>query len=135
MTTIPADLGAVTLFVADIARAKVFYSRVFGLAPIYEDDVAAAFRFQNVVINLLERRAAPELVAPSAIAEPGAGTGALLTIWVDDSAAAIAELEARGVELLNGPIDRPWGQRTAAFADPDGHVWEVAQTIPATKTA
>ena len=135
MTTIPADLGAVTLFVADIARAKVFYSRVFGLAPIYEDDVAAAFRFQNVVINLLERRAAPELVAPSAIAEPGAGTGALLTIWVDDSAAAIAELEARGVELLNGPIDRPWGQRTAAFADPDGHVWEVAQTIPATETA
>jgi len=135
MTAIPADLGAVTLFVADVARAKAFYSRVFGLAPIYEDDVAAAFRFQNVVINLLERRAAPELVAPSAIAEPGAGTGALLTIWVDDSAAAIAELEARGVELLNGPFDRPWGQRTAAFADPDGHVWEVAQTIPATKTA
>jgi catechol 2,3-dioxygenase-like lactoylglutathione lyase family enzyme len=31
------------------------------------------------------------------------------------------------VELLNGPIDREWGVRTAAFADPDGHVWEVAQ--------
>ena len=34
---------------------------------------------------------------------------------------------ARGVELLNGPLDREWGVRTAAFADPDGHVWEVAQ--------
>src|SRR5206468_12511116 len=32
--------------------------------------------------------------------------------------------------LLNGPIDRPWGMRTAAFADPDGHIWEVAAKIP-----
>ncbi len=37
------------------------------------------------------------------------------------------ELSNRGVELLNGPIDREWGMRTAAFEDPDGHVWEVAQ--------
>jgi uncharacterized glyoxalase superfamily protein PhnB len=27
-------------------------------------------------------------------------------------------------------IDRPWGVRTAAFADPEGHVWEVAADIP-----
>ena len=32
-------------------------------------------------------------------------------------------------ELVNGPIDSPWGLRTAAFADPDGHVWEVAAPI------
>jgi uncharacterized glyoxalase superfamily protein PhnB len=33
------------------------------------------------------------------------------------------------VELINGPIDRPWGMRTACFADPDGHVWEIAQQL------
>jgi lactoylglutathione lyase len=38
-------------------------------------------------------------------------------------------LSGRGVELINGPLDRPWGQRTACFADPDGHLWEVAQSI------
>jgi uncharacterized glyoxalase superfamily protein PhnB len=38
-------------------------------------------------------------------------------------------LRGRGVEFLNGPQDRPWGQRTAAFADPDGHVWEIAQEL------
>jgi uncharacterized glyoxalase superfamily protein PhnB len=31
------------------------------------------------------------------------------------------------VKLLNGPMDRPWGIRTAAFADPAGHVWEIAK--------
>ena len=29
-------------------------------------------------------------------------------------------------------MNRAWGMRTAAFADPDGHVWEVAQELPAT---
>ena len=40
------------------------------------------------------------------------------------------QLAARGVELLNRPMDREWGMRTAAFTDPDGHVWEVAAKIP-----
>jgi lactoylglutathione lyase len=40
---------------------------------------------------------------------------------------AAAELTARGVELLNGPIDRPWGIRTASFIDPGGHIWEIAK--------
>ena len=37
-----------------------------------------------------------------------------------------AELARRGVELINGPMDRPWGVRTACFADPAGHIWEIA---------
>ena len=40
------------------------------------------------------------------------------------------ELASRGVELLNGPIDRAWGMRTASFMDPAGHIWEVAQELP-----
>jgi catechol 2,3-dioxygenase-like lactoylglutathione lyase family enzyme len=48
---------------------------------------------------------------------------------VDDADAACAALVERGVTLLNGPIDRPWGVRTAAFADPDGHLWEVAEPL------
>jgi len=28
----------------------------------------------------------------------------------------------RGVALLNGPMNRPWGVRTASFADPGGHI-------------
>jgi uncharacterized glyoxalase superfamily protein PhnB len=38
-----------------------------------------------------------------------------------------AVLGERGVALLNGPIDRPWGIRTASFMDPGGHIWEIAQ--------
>jgi uncharacterized glyoxalase superfamily protein PhnB len=45
---------------------------------------------------------------------------------VDDVDATAAELKRRGVELLNGPTDRPWGIRTASFPDPGGHIWEIA---------
>lgn len=55
-----------------------------------------------------------------------AGARAQYTLDVSDVDASAAALQAAGVELLNGPLDRPWGIRTAAFADPSGHVWEFA---------
>jgi lactoylglutathione lyase len=126
---LPKSLGAITLFVDDPRRSKAFYEKVFDLAPAYEDENSAAFNFENTIVNLLNRSAAPELIAPARVGEPGAGSNLQLTIWVPDTDAACAALAERGVELLNGPIDRPWGMRTATFADPDGHIWEVAQAL------
>ena len=125
-------VGAITLFIEDPSRSKAFYERVFDVQAIHEDDDAVAFRFENTIVNLLVARAARDLIGPAAVASPGAGSSFQLTIWVDDADAACAELAERGVELLNGPIDREWGMRTAAFADPDGHVWEVAQELAGT---
>ena len=51
----------------------------------------------------------------------------VFTLTVDDVDAMCAELAARGVTLLNGPMDRPWGIRTASFFDPGGHIWEIAK--------
>jgi catechol 2,3-dioxygenase-like lactoylglutathione lyase family enzyme len=121
-------VGVITLFVGELERAKAFYARVFELAPIFEDAESAAFRFENMLVNLLVERAAPELVEPAQVAS-GGGARFMLTVWVDDVDALAGELSGRGVELLNGPQDRPWGVRTAAFADPDGHVWELAQQL------
>ena len=129
MAQLPASLGAITLFVDDVSRAKVFYQDVFGLSPVYEDENSAAFRFDNTIVNLLARPSAHELVTPSPVADSGGGASFQLTIWVEDTDSLAGDLRSRGVELLNGPIDRAWGVRTAAFADPDGHVWEIAQSL------
>ena len=122
-------VGAITMFVDDPKRSKEFYERVFGASAVYEDDNAVAFDFENLVLNLLVERAAPELIEPTPVAAREAGERFQLTIWVEDADAVVEQLRSAGVELLNGPIDRPWGLRTAAFADPDGHVWEVASKI------
>jgi lactoylglutathione lyase len=73
--------------------------------------------------------AARELIDPATVAGADTGSRFQLTIWVDDTDAVCAELASRGVKLLNGPIDREWGVRTASFSDPDGHIWEIAQQI------
>ena len=123
------SVGAITLFVEDPARSKAFYEQVFDAPVVYEDESSAAFRFENTIVNLLARPAAHELIAPASVGGPETGTRFQLTIWVEDANAVVSELGKRGVELLNGPIDREWGMRTAAFTDPDGHIWEVAQQL------
>lgn len=118
------------MFVADHNRAKSFYEQAFEVEPVYEDEHAVAFKFENMIVNLLVASEAHDLIRPAVVAGHDAGARFQLTIGVNDTDSACEELTRRGVELLNGPIDRPWGMRTAAFADPDGHVWEVAAKIP-----
>jgi catechol 2,3-dioxygenase-like lactoylglutathione lyase family enzyme len=125
------SVGAITLFVEDVRRSQAFYERTFDLPTLFEDEDAAAFKFENTIVNLLQVRAAHELIDPAPVAAaPEAGSRLQLTIWVEDTDAVCADLASRGVELLNGPINRAWGLRTATFADPDGHIWEIAAKIP-----
>ena len=127
MGTWPGNIFAVTLFTEDLTATRQFYQDVFGLPVAFEDDNSAVFNFGNTLINLLKTTEAPELIAPAPVAPPEAGSRAQFTIQVDDVYALCAELTARGVELLNGPLDRPWGIRTACFRDPGGHIWEIAK--------
>jgi catechol 2,3-dioxygenase-like lactoylglutathione lyase family enzyme len=123
----PKGIHAITLFVEDLAAARAFYREVFGLAVIFETDDSAVFRFGGTLVNLLQATSAPGLIAPAAVAPKEAGCRFQFTIEVEDVDAMCAELERRGVVLLNGPMDRPWGIRTASFRDPGGHIWEIAQ--------
>jgi catechol 2,3-dioxygenase-like lactoylglutathione lyase family enzyme len=123
----PGGIAAITLFVEDLAAAKRFYEEVFGLQVFFEDDVSAVFKFGGTLVNLLQASEGPELVAPAAVAPPDAGVRFQFTLNVEDVDATCEELKSRGVELLNGPVDRPWGIRTASFCDPGGHVWEIAK--------
>lgn len=123
------SVGAITMFVDDPKRSKEFYERVFEVSPVFEDENSVTFEFEKLIVNLLAERAAPELIEPTPVAGRETGERFQLTIWVEDADAVVEQLRSAGVELLNGPIDRPWGLRTAAFADPDGHVWEVAAKI------
>ena len=127
MKSWPKEIAAMTLFVEELDDAKRFYQEVFGLPVHYEDDDSAVFKFGGTLINLLKTTAAVELIEPASVAPADAGARLQLTIEVDDVDAMCTELIRRGVELLNGPMDRPWGIRTASFRDPAGNIWEIAK--------
>ncbi len=115
------------MFVEDLQVAKRFYQEVFGLPVIFEDANSAVFEFGSTLVNLLKTEAAVPLVEPASVGDREAGARFQLTVEVDDVDAMCAELIARGARLLNGPMDRPWGVRTASFMDPGGHIWEIAR--------
>jgi len=123
------EIGAMTLLVADLSRSKQFYQDAFGLTAQHEDDHSVMFRFKNMYVFL---RTAPVVDGPPAdpvleLAKEGAGQFAII---VGDVDAVSAELADRGVPVISGPSDRDWGMRTVTFADPSGHVWEIAQPVP-----
>ncbi|MBW4840571.1 MAG: VOC family protein [Paenibacillaceae bacterium] len=124
-----SPITEITLFVEDLQRSKAFYQGPLQLAIHYEDADCAVFDFGNTCINLLHQNNAPELIEPAQVGRSGEGTRFLFTIQVPDVDRVCTELEEQGVKLLNGPITRPWGRRTACFADPDGYVWEIAQLL------
>ena len=127
MSSWPRGIRAITLFVEDMEAAERFYQEVFGLPIVFEDDYSAVFNFGQTLINLLKATVARELIEPAVVARREAGSRLVLTVQVDDVDAMCMELATRGVDLLNGPMDRSWGVRTASFRDPDGHIWEIAQ--------
>ncbi|HRJ75791.1 MAG TPA: VOC family protein [Anaerolineales bacterium] len=120
-------ISAITLFVEDLESTKQYYQNVFGLPIFYEDPNSAVFKFGETLINLLKISEANELIEPAKVANRESGSRFVFTIPVDDVDKMCAELTSRGVKLLNGPMDRPWGIRTASFLDPAGYIWEIAK--------
>jgi len=125
----PPGIDAITLFVEDLGETKRWYEAFLSKPPIFEDPNSVVFAVGEAVVNLLHVSAVPELIEPAAAALRTDGSGVVLTLPVDDVDAMATELQRRGATLLNGPMDRPWGIRTASFRDPDGHIWEIAAKI------
>jgi catechol 2,3-dioxygenase-like lactoylglutathione lyase family enzyme len=121
------SIFAITLFTEDLPTTRQFYQNVFDLPVEFEDDNSAVFKFGETLINLLKVTAADELINPATVANPTAGARSVFTIHVDDVDAMCVRLTGLGVQLLNGPMDRPWGIRTASFSDPAGNIWEIAK--------
>jgi catechol 2,3-dioxygenase-like lactoylglutathione lyase family enzyme len=121
------QIGAMTLFVGDLNGTKAFYQKVFGLEPVFEEPGTAMFKFGDQYVFL---HAADDLPATAgAILEEGRKGAGQFAIIVDDVDAVCTELTSRGAEPIAALADRPWGMRTVTFADPAGHVWEIAQEI------
>lgn len=129
MTSHLKHIDAITLFIADISRSKCFYADALGWSVQWEDTQSVGFDAGNTIVNLLLESEATNLIAPVAVGSAGVGQRVMFSIFVENTDAVLEQLAERGITPVNGPIDRPWGMRTACVVDPDGYVWEVAQRI------
>ncbi len=122
----PQRVTLITLGVADLARSRAFYEAL-GWVPTEAQEAVVFYQMHGAGLALFGREA---LAADQG--RPGAmlGTGAITLAQnfpteVAVDAAWNAALAA-GATPLKAPEKVFWGGYSGYYADPDGHVWELA---------
>jgi hypothetical protein len=119
-------VSLVTLGVRDLARARRFYEALGWTTRAGADDDVVFFQAGGLVLGLWGRE---ELAADSGVEDAGGWGGVTLAHNVrspSDVDAVIEEARAAGATITREPGETFWGGYSGAFADPDGHAWEVA---------
>jgi catechol 2,3-dioxygenase-like lactoylglutathione lyase family enzyme len=120
-------MSLVTLGVADLRRARRFYESGLGWKPGFASEEVAFYETGGPIIALCNRR---DLAADARIEDEEATFGGIALAHNvrsrGDVDALIAEAAAAGAAILKAAEDTAWGGYSGYFADPDGHVWEVA---------
>lgn len=120
-------LSVVTLGVEDIARARAFYEALGFKASADSNANVTFFDAGGLVLALFARCA---LAKDAAVEDSVPGFSGVSLAWnvADEAAtdAAMALALSAGAKLLKPAQKAFWGGYHGYFADPDGHIWEVA---------
>jgi catechol 2,3-dioxygenase-like lactoylglutathione lyase family enzyme len=120
-------MSLVTLGVADLDRARRFYAEGLGWHPAFDNGEVVFFQTGGSVLALWPRA---ELAKDAQVPAAGSGfSGIALAHNVRSAAevdAVLAEAAAAGATIVKPAEKAFWGGYTAYFADPDGHLWEIA---------
>ena len=123
-----ARISIITLGVTDLPRSVRFYRDGLNLPLVYEDvDDIAFFDLGGTRLALYPRAALAEDVGVPA--EGSGFSGVTLAHNVrakTEVAPLLAQAEAAGGRIVKPAQDVFWGGHSGYFADPDGHLWEVA---------
>ncbi len=120
-------LSLVTLGVSDVRRSRVFYEALGFKAGRASEESVTFFPAGGVVLALFGRSALAE-DATVADSKPGFSGVALAhnARSEGDVDKALKEAVAAGAKLIKPAGKTFWGGYAGYFADPDGHLWEVA---------
>lgn len=123
----PQRVTLTTLGVADLAAARAFYARLGWKEHGDSQEGVAFYQLHGAVLALFGRAAlAADQGRPGATLGTGAMTLAQNFATRAEVDEAFAAALAAGAQSLKPPEAVFWGGYSGYWADPDGHVWEVA---------
>ncbi len=124
-----SHVSLVTLGVADIDRATVFYEALgWHRSSASVDGTVAFLRGGTVGLSLFGRDdlAAEAGVEVASLAGPGSTVLAINLATEAEVDRFVAAVVAAGGTVTAPPTRADWGGYSGYVADPDGHLWEVA---------
>ena len=122
-----ARISIITLGVADVAKARAFYEALGFKASAASQETITFFDAGGVVLALYGRAA---LAEDAHVENTAPGFSGVTIAHNCCSEAEVDALLARAV-AVGATLKKPgqkafWGGTSGYFADPDGHLWEVA---------
>lgn len=122
----PQRVTLITLGVSDLERSREFY-QTLGWVPAEEQEGVSFYQINGLVLGLFGLGPlAKDQGRPDAKLGTGAMTLAQNFSTEDEVDAAYQAALAAGATALKAPEKVFWGGYSGYYADPDGHVWEVA---------
>ena len=121
-------LHIITLGVRNVEISRKFYSEILGWKPSASSNESIAF-FQagGIVLALFSRKSLAEDAQTSS---EGSGFSGITLAYNARSESEvdgiISDLKSKSVKIAKEPQKVFWGGYSSYFADPDGHLWEVA---------
>lgn len=123
----PQRVTLITLGVADLDRSRAFYAAL-GWTPTADEGEVVFYQINGLVLGLF---GLGPLAKDQGRPDVSLGTGAMTLAQNFETEAevdaAYAAAIAVGATALKAPEQVFWGGYSGYYADPDGHVWELAQ--------
>ena len=110
-------------------ESRDFYKDILGLKIVREvpEEEFTQFQLGNSFLAIYGSQALEKLLGKAYVY---GGGGAIYSFAESENIDADVEsLKQKGVQFFKDPETQPWGQRTAYFKDPDGHIWEMQQWV------
>jgi len=120
-------ISMITFGVPDVAKATAFYERLGFVKSGASQEAVTFIQAGPVVLGLFGRDALQEDATAGGL-WTGNGGVAVAANYASEAEvdAMMASAEAAGARILKPAAKAFWGGYSGYFADPDGHVWEVA---------
>jgi len=120
-------ISMVTLGVDDLARSRAFYEALGWVVAPQSQESVVFLQGRNIVLGLYGRQALAEDAGVECTPPGFAGLALAFNVASEAEADRIFELAlANGAAGVKPPQKVFWGGYSGYFADPDGHLWEVA---------
>lgn len=120
-------ISMITLGVSDLGRAVRFYEEGLGFPRMASPPEVAFFTLNGTWLGLYGRQ---DLADDAGISPEGSGFEAFTLAHNVPSVSEVDEVMAvaarAGATVVKPPEKASWGGYVGYFADPDGHLWEVA---------
>lgn len=119
-------ISFITLGVSDLDRSKRFYSDVLGWKPFQDNGGIVMYKLNGMILSLYSQH---ELMVDAQAKDEGTGSRFTLAQCLrspEEVDALFAELKKHNATITKEPQNVFWGGYSGYFADPDGHLWEIA---------